>query len=534
MQRLYIPLLLWSLRHKLATILTAVSTVAASMGLLFIIPVTLFPTGSPQFITIDLELPNGTSVGRTFEEVVRVEDLLAGLKDQGLVKAYQVTLGAGSDQFGPGAGGGGLHMAGFIVALEDDVPSDIGEMVREMLPGNDETTVTVKEIENGPPTDQMEVNITGSNFPAIASVAKRLQSDLGDMDGIINLTSNVSEARDEVVINIDTQQAAELGLTTSSVAQQVNRYIVGETVSEVDLEGVTMDVVVRGHPADVEDVDKLKSLTIEGPLGLVKLGSLSDIAFEKSPVSISRFDGERAASITAGIVAEDTQAVGRKLQARIAALDLPPSVQVKTGGIFQQITEGFEDVFTAMAIGVILVYLVMVATLGSLRNPLVVVVSLPLAMVGALVALALTGRTLSLSALMGFLLLIGVVVTNAIVLIVFVEQLRERGLSVFDALVEGSRVRMRPILMTAFTTTFALLPLATFAGGEGLIIGAELATVVIGGLISSTFLTLVVVPVVYTLVHVNIPALGGRMLSALRRAPADRPALAGGSADSGD
>ena len=136
---------------------------------------------------------------------------------------------------------------------------------------------------------------------------------------------------------------------------------------------------------------------------------------------------------------------------------------------------------------------------------MIIVISLPLATVGALIALALTGRTLSLSALMGFLLLIGVVVTNAIVLIVFVEQLREQGRTVFEALVEGSQVRMRPILMTAFTTTFALLPLASFASGEGVIIGAELATVVIGGLISSTFLTLVVIPVIYTIVHVDVP-----------------------------
>jgi len=163
-----------------------------------------------------------------------------------------------------------------------------------------------------------------------------------------------------------------------------------------------------------------------------------------------------------------------------------------------------------------------------------VVLSLPLAVVGALIALALTGRTLSLSALMGVLLLIGVGVPNAIVLIVFVEQLRERGASVFDALVEGSRVRMRPILMTAFTTTFALLPLATFGGRESGIIGADLATVVIGGLISSTFLTLVVVPVVYTLVHESIPAVGDRLLSALRRAPSSSPTMAGGSADGGD
>ena len=222
-------------------------------------------------------------------------------------------------------------------------------------------------------------------------------------------------------------------------------------------------------------------------------------------MSISRFDSERSASITGEIISEDTQAIGEQVQARIDALDLPPGVEVRTGGIFEQIAEGFADVFQAMAIGVILVYLVMVASLGSLRNPLIIVMSLPLAVVGAMVALAVTDRTLSLAALMGFLLLIGVVVTNAIVLITFVEQLRERGLGVYDALVQGSLVRLRPILMTAFTTIIALLPLAISSGNESGIISAELATVVVGGMVSSTFLTLLVVPVLYTVLHVSLP-----------------------------
>ena len=147
---------------------------------------------------------------------------------------------------------------------------------------------------------------------------------------------------------------------------------------------------------------------------------------------------------------------------------------MKTGGIFTQIAEGFQDVFLAMGIGIVLVYLVMVATLGSLRNPFIIVLSLPLAIVGALVALAITGRSLSLSAMMGFLLLIGIVVTNAIVLLTFVEQLRERGYGVYEALVEGARIRLRPILMTAFTTTFALLPLAASGDSDSAISGARL------------------------------------------------------------
>jgi len=344
-----------------------------------------------------------------------------------------------------------------------------------------------------------------------------LESEIGTLDGVINVSSDVSEAREEVVVNVDPQRAGEYGLTTNAVALQLNRYLIGQTVSEADLENITMDVVLRGDPGDVDDIEKLQSLNLESPMGPVRLGTISQIAMERGPVSISHFDGERSASITGDIVSPDTQAVGREVQAKIDGLELPPGVQVRAGGIFQQIAEGFADVFTAMAVGVILVYLVMVASLGSLRNPLVIVLSLPLAIVGALVALAITDRSLSLSALMGLLLLIGVVVTNAIVLLTFVEQLREQGMPIYDALIEGAQVRLRPILMTAFTTIFALLPLAMSSGSDSGIIGAELATVVIGGLVSSTFLTLVMVPVIYILAHETIPVGFGHLIASLGR-----------------
>ena len=536
--RIYLPLLRWALRRKLATLLIAALVTGGSLGLLTVIPITFFPVDAPEFLVIDIELPTKSSAGETFEVVREVETVLGGFQDRGIVDAYQATLFAGSDDLGEQTRTGGKNIAGIIVTLEEDAPSNVVDLVRDEIPDLpdylDGAEISVSAVLPGPPADALEVTVTGSNYSDIAAYAKRLEAEISGMEGIVNLTSDISEARNEVVIRIDPARAAEYGVTASSAGRQVNRYVVGQTVSEVDLlrtpphtggpagmaaadpflsEGVTMDVVVRGAPDDVDDIEKLKSLRIEGMTGAVKLGAISDIAVERSPVSISRFDGERSVSITADITSEDTQAVGADLQRRIDSLEPPPGVEVRTGGIFSQIAEGFEDIFTAMAIGIVLVYLVMVASLGSLRSPFVIVMSLPLALVGALVALAITGRTLSLSALMGILLLIGVVVTNAIVLIVFVEQLREHGSSVYEALIEGSRVRLRPILMTAFTTTFALLPLATFAGETGGVIGSELATVVIGGLISSTFLTLIVVPVVYTIVHQSIPDL----LDSIRR-----------------
>ena len=253
------------------------------------------------------------------------------------------------------------------------------------------------------------------------------------------------------------------------------------------------------------------------------LGELAEPVLREGPVSISRTDGRRSASIIADIVSEDTQAVGVLVDEKIAALDLPPGVAVNSGGIFADIAEGFQAIFTAMAVGIILVYLVMVAALGSLRNPLVIILTLPLALVGVMVALAVTDRALGLAAMMGVLLLIGIVVTNAIVLISFVEQQRARGLTVYDALISGARVRLRPILMTALTTSFALLPLAVETGGNGGLISAELATVVIGGLTSSTALTLLVLPIVYMLFNDSIPRLLNRLLRRSAPAPAEIP-----------
>lgn len=526
LQRGYTPILRWALGHKAITVLGAVLIVGSSLVLLRVIPVTFFPAGTPEFITMDLEMETGTSVRKTFEQVARIEEVLQEFEEMGYVEVYQVTLGSSSDDFGLGTSAGNFHIAGFFLRLSGTVPDDIAERIRSHpdLDVLEEAgaTLTVNEIAGGPPSDALEITITGSNFTSISTAARDLEAALAEIEGIVNVKSDVSVARDEVTIRVDPLAAAEFGLTTDLVGQQVNQFIVGRTVTEVDLEGVTLDVVVRGRPEDADDLGKLKNLKVQGQLGLVKLGSISEIAIEQGPLSISRFDLERSASISGDIIAEDTQAVGREVDSAIAAVDLPPGVSVKSGGIFQQIEEGFQDVITAMIVGVILVYLVMVASLGSLRDPFIIVLSLPLAIVGALVALAVTDKTLSLSAMMGLLLLIGVVVTNAIVLITFVEQLRDRGMGVYDALIEGGRTRVRPILMTAFTTTFALIPLAVSPSGEGGIIGPELATVVIGGLVSSTFLTLVAVPVLYTLFHASIPGLVAAMANLLRgQGPAD-------------
>ena len=505
-QRIYSPMLLWAIRYKFLTVAIAIIVTVASLGLITIIPITFFPATTPEYLTINIELPVGTSVERTYEEALAIEESLIPFVERGYMTLYQTTVGSRAEQFESGAAGG-FHLAGAFVRLSEDVPENIEEIVREALPDRGEdVTLTVSGISGGPAQGGLDVRVIGPDFNEITDVSRRLEERFNQLDGIVNLSSTVSEGKDEVVISVDPTKAGEYSLTTAAVGLQVNQFIVGRQISEIDITGKTVDIVIRGDRADVEDIDKLKELRIESPAGPVKLGLIADIGIRKAPLSIFRFEGERSARITGEIVAEDTRAVGVEVDRIIATLeDVPPGISIDSGGFFEQINEGFQDVFVAMAVGVVLVYLVMVGSLGALRTPFIIVLSLPLAIVGALLALLITDRTLSLSAMMGFLLLVGIVVTNAIVLLTFVEQLRERGYDVFDALVEGGRVRLRPILMTAFTTTFALLPLAASETDSG-IIGAELATVVIGGLVSSTFLTLIVVPAMYWIFNVSIPS----------------------------
>lgn len=506
LQKLYSPILSWAITHKLPALLAAIVVTGASLALLTVIPITFFPAGTPTSLTITVELPPGSAISSNFVQVKGIEETLDGFREAGQLEMYQVTLNRAAAS------------ATFTVKVMDGAPRDIADLVRQQLPEPPEGVEYILTAQAaGPGGEDLEVTITGAKFSEIVAVARELEPQLAELDGVINLRSNISQARDEVTIRIDPQAAAQYGLSTAEVAQQLNRFILGQDVSDVDLEDITMDVVVRGRPEDADDINRLKNLNLQGPLGIVKLGSISQIAIEQGPVTVSRFDGNRSATITGTITAVNTQAVSNATQAIIDGLDLPPGVEIHTGGVFSQVSEGFQDIFTAMAIGIGLVYLVMVASLGSLRNPFIIVLSLPLAVAGALVALWITNRTLSMSALMGFLLLIGIVVTNAIVLITFVEQMRERGMSVHDALLRGGRVRIRPILMTAFTTTLALFPLALSTDEGGGIIGAELATVVIGGLISSTMLTLLAVPVIYTLMHWSIPNAPATLRALFRR-----------------
>tara|TARA_A100001037_G_scaffold305434_1_gene345618 strand:+ start:1399 stop:4554 length:3156 start_codon:yes stop_codon:yes gene_type:complete len=499
-QAVYLPILRWAINHKFIVIASAIIISLSSLGLLRFIPATLFPPTESEYITLDLELPTSSSIGQTFQEVLKTEAILSQLEQEGIVKTYQVTIGASSNLQGIDAASAGYNLAGFFLTVDKTRQSETVDFLNANLKLNDSTEINIEGIGSGPPAEDLQVTLTGTNFTEINQAANTLVASIGNIEGVRNVTSDVKDSKPQIVIKPNLEEITIQQTSVSSIASQTNQMLVGRKISEIDINDTTLDVLIISDIQDTNNINTIKELNIETPVGQTKLGSLADIIIEDGPTSITRYDNERSISISGNITAKDTQGIGRQVDSIIESAELPPSVTVKTGGIFEQISEGFQDLYFAMFVGVILVYLVMVICLGSLRNPFIIILSLPLAIVGALVALTITDRSLSLSALMGFLLLIGVVVTNALVLLTFVEQLKDQGLNAYDAILEAGRIRLRPILMTAFTTTFALLPLAlNSSAGDGGIIGAELATVVIGGLVSNTFLTLLVIPAIYLL-----------------------------------
>jgi HAE1 family hydrophobic/amphiphilic exporter-1 len=354
-------------------------------------------------------------------------------------------------------------------------------------------------------SNNLNVIVSGPDAAGVERATGTVLDAINNRSDLANLKSDLVKATPEIQVRVDPVRAAGAGTTVAQIGQQVRALLSSSEAGTTTLEGTNgvVTIVVRADASLVRSVEALRMVPV-GSVPGTTLGQVADVEQVDVQGSITRIDGAPAAQITAEITSPDTGKVSAQIKSRIDELrdagQLPSGVDVRLSGVTEQQNEAFGGLYTSMAVAILLVYVMMVLAFNSLVTPFIIMFSLPLATIGAFPALFLSGRPIGVSALIGFLMLIGIVVTNAIVLLDLVERLRADGHSTRDALIEGGRTRVRPILMTAFATILALIPLA--AGfNQGSIIAAELGTVVIGGLFSSTLLTLIVVPVVYSLVE---------------------------------
>ncbi len=275
----------------------------------------------------------------------------------------------------------------------------------------------------------------------------------------------------------------------------------GSVATQLRQGGEETDVRVRYDEADRDSIKKIENLTIISPLGSqIPLKQVVKISYDQGPIKINRENQLRVVSVTSNILDRDVGSVVGDIKEKLAGFDMPSGYFLEYGGSYEQMQDTFGTLAFALALGILLVYMVMASQFESLIHPFIVMFELPLAFIGVGLALFIAGESLSLPSFMGIIMLAGIVVNNAIVLIDYVNQLRKKGMSEFDALVEGGTTRLRPILITSITTILGMLPMA-LTRQEGSEMMRPMAIAVIGGLLASTLLTLVVIPVIYSLVE---------------------------------
>jgi HAE1 family hydrophobic/amphiphilic exporter-1 len=503
LQRLYTPVLRWALAHRLATLTAGVVLFVGSFALLPFIGISFLPGGGGDTIQASVELSPGTSLATTEAKAQEIEKLLSqaeGLDTYDLIIGQPDPSGVtGSMQlsFGRVPTSGTISM---YLTYSDGVDMDEAvDWLRDglnALPGEKE--VSVQQMSGAAQTDQVDITISADSLEDLQAANDQLLPNLKDVEDLTNVSSDLVSARPEIEVQVDSQKASAYGLSAEDVSQRVKDALFGQKTTEAQLDGRTTDVYVQvAYDSGGADGGVL-ALPL-APGGTPTLGDVATVEEAERPVQVSRVDQRRAATIYGIITSDDLRAVSGKVDDAIGQVEKAPGVEIEKGGIFEEQAEAFGSLYMVLAVAVIVVYIVMVASLGSLVNPLIIMASLPFATIGSFFALFITQREIGLPAMIGFLMLIGIVVTNAIVLITFVEQQRARGLPTHEALIHSGRARARPILMTAVATIFALIPLS-LGLNEGVLIAAELGTVVIGGLFTSTILTLLVIPVVYSLV----------------------------------
>ncbi|MBT2469444.1 efflux RND transporter permease subunit [Streptomyces sp. ISL-66] len=494
LQQFYVRALGLVTRRRLATVAVAVVVLVATLGMTPLLKTNFFDQGDQDVLTVKQQLAPGTSLAAADEASRKVEKALAQTEG---VKDHQVTVGS-SGFLAAFGGGTGSNQASYQVTLKDSKDSEaVKKRIETALGGLDGIGDTSISAGGGFGSQNLSVVVKAGDAAVLAKAAEQVRAEVATLADVTDVQSDLSQSVPRISVTA-TPEAAELGISQAALGGIVAQAVRGNPAGKAVLDDTERDIVIRSaQPATT--LAQLRAL----PVGPLTLGDIAEVKEVPGPVAMTRIDGARAATVTAKPVGDNTGAVSAALQSKIKALDLPAGATATIGGVGQDQSEAFGSLGLAMLAAIAIVFMLLVATFRSLVQPLILLVSIPFAATGALGLLLVTGTPMGVPAMIGMLMLIGIVVTNAIVLIDLVNQYRAQGLGVVEAVIEGGRHRLRPILMTALATIFALLPMALGVTGAGGFISQPLAVVVIGGLISSTLLTLLLVPTLYTMLELR-------------------------------
>ncbi len=489
----------WALDHRAAMVGIAVGSfiVALALPVTGVIGASFFPEDDSSEMFVKVETPPGSSLGYTR---IKSEEAARLVRAHPEVQYTYTTLGGATGAVDEGLVFAKLSPRGGRSTSAEELASALRGEIKQIAG----MASSVYTSDFGGDQKQIQLQVRGADAATLTSAAEAIAAEVRKAEGAVDVELSTKGQKPEVNIEIDRNLAGAIGITVGQVAQSLRPAFAGiETGDWVDPSGETREVTVRLVPQARQRIDDLRQLPIVlpgsggGAPAIVPLGQIARVEQALGPAQIDHLDGDVVVTVGANTSGRPVSEVLKNIEDRTAKVALPPGVTITQGGESEDQAEVFGGIFAALGVAVLLMYLILVMQFGSFVDPLAILVSLPLSLIGVMLALLLTGGTINLMSLIGVILLAGIVVKNAILLIDFAKWAREReGLSLRDALIQAGAIRLRPIVMTTLALVAGMLPIA-IGGGEGAQFRAPLGRAVIGGVITSTFLTLLVIPTFY-------------------------------------
>jgi HAE1 family hydrophobic/amphiphilic exporter-1 len=513
MDSLYERALRWALGHTAAVVVAALLLLLASLASLAMLGMEFIPESDEGQFAVSMETRVGSSFEKTEEKVVQAEEVIRQVAGPDL-KTIAASTGRGGTM--TGAAQTGSHLSVLEVQLTDKdqrargVWNIIGELSRALnsqvldsrfsfrLQGvSAQATLVTGDV------DSLVVQVSGDDLERASAFAGRISSLMSSVAGVRDVAISYKRGKPELQFRIKSKEAAELGLSPLEVAATLRTAFKGTEVSSYKEGQEKYDVYLILQEKDRNSLKELGKLFFVNPAGdKIPLENVVEVVEGEGPLTIERKDRTRLVEVTGALSGErPLNRVMQELQSRVGELGAePPGIHVSYGGSYAQMQESFRSLLFVLLLSVTLVYMVLASQFESFLHPFIIMFSVPFSIIGLVAALVLTHTTLSIMSFIGAILLVGIVVNNAIVLLDYVNQLRRRGLSLRDALIRGGKTRLKPILMTSFTTIVGLLPMA-LGVGSGSEMRAPLGRAVVGGLLSSSLVTLILIPTLYYLVE---------------------------------
>lgn len=499
----------WSLDHRMTVLAVAALLFVGTYQIMPLIGVELTPETDEGEVRADVELEPGTRVEVTDEHLQR----MAKMVQEQVPEAVNIMIETGGGGFSRGSS---THMGELRIRLKPQDQRDrsakmIANAIRPTLASQPGVVVRTR-VSSGMTSrgsrsgssggDRLAVEIRGHDLQTLEDLAEQVRAAMSSVPGVPEVQVSRQPGMPEMLVTVDRLKAATMGLNVSNIADALETAIGGRRTSMFRQQGDEYNILVRLNERDrmnLSQVGMVPLVTVGGRT--VSADSVIQLRRQEGPVSIDRADQERIIVVSGTIAERDLGSIMRDLDSRIQNINRPPNYEFKYGGEYEEQQENFRELTFAAILALILVYMVMASQFESLRDPFIILFSIPLAAIGVVAILILTQTTFNMQGFLGVIVLVGIVVNNAILLIDCTKQLQdEEGLSLRDAVITGGMRRLRPILMTTSTTVLGLIPMS-LGIGEGAELQAPLARVVIGGLVTSTLITLVVIPVIYSLLE---------------------------------